>query len=147
MSVTLRLSIAAGAVLAAIGLWLPFATLPTGESPSLYDLNQNFALLVLALVAIAAFLGFTRFARFAFIPSLMAGGVAAYGANTAIARIEQARTELESLIESSPFGVLAGGLLDGFEIHQNWWLVFFGALLSTASSIALFAGADSSKRN
>lgn len=131
--------IALGAATSIAGVLLPFATLPNGETVGLWTLNQGFALLLTSLALLSVGLGFTRFARFAFAPAGMAGALAGYGVSAAFTRIETARTEIQNLIEGSPFGALASNLLDEFVIHDNWMMIFVGAAVSILGSLIAFS--------
>jgi hypothetical protein len=134
-----------GAAIAIAGVLLPFATLPTGRSVTLVEQNGGFAASLVGVLLIAAILGLTKFARFAWVPSLVAGGVAGYGVSIAFARIEAAKLEIQNLIESSPFGALAENLLGEFEIHGSWTLLFVGAGVSTLGSLLAFSKSASTE--
>lgn len=131
--------IALGSLTSILGLLFPLATLPTGETVSFLSLNQGFALAVIALALIAAGLGFSRHAKFALVPALLVAGLASFGVSAALTRIDAAKFEIQNLIESSPFGALAGNLLSEFQVHGYWLLIFIGVAVSTLGSLLAFS--------
>jgi hypothetical protein len=142
--VALAASVIAGSGISIAGVLLPFATLPTGEPVHFLELNQTFALALILLALVAAGLGFTKWAKFALVPASIAAGLAGYGVNVAFARIEAAIAQIEALIQGSPFGELAQGLLGEFVIHDTWTLMFIGTVVSFLGSLLLLIWRDSS---
>jgi hypothetical protein len=123
-----------GAVLLALGAFLPIVNLPIVGSMNYFNNGQGDGVFIVLLAVGAGLLTWFKLTRFLWIPGAISLVMLSVALTKFVQVIAEAKSKLESTLANNPFAGLAQGFLNSVQLQWGWVVLFLGAAVLVLAS-------------